>query len=367
MTKNQLLRVIAFCLLVCMMFVFLCDLFEQENNSNTSSRFLAYRTYPKDTVDAIYIGSSGVDRYWMAPKAYEEYGMTVYPLAADAMPPWIYTSVIEYALEYHDPKLVIVDVRSYSQSISANAMDVRARRVLDAMAPFSRVWFGTAFKAMSTIHKADPERSLFDVSLLLSFVRYHSKWEGATLDFFKDNLGKYVHKYNGFFVNSRLSRKVEIQRFQQHSEERSPAEEIMVEAFYELLAYTEKKGLELLFVDTPQMQQPQEASRSNYMYDLIAQEGCECLHWFTDRTDGSFSIPLDPEKHFYNAGHVNFEGAEIFTEYLAAYLHENYQLPDRRQDNRAKPYWDGVYDRLKEDILEFPEIVTVAEEESDSE
>ena len=48
-----------------------------------------------DSLDGIYIGSSAVYRFWMAPLAYENEGMAVYSLASGSMP----ISSIEYLLK----------------------------------------------------------------------------------------------------------------------------------------------------------------------------------------------------------------------------------------------------------------------------
>ena len=72
MTKQQITKVVAFCLIVCIMLLCLCDLFEHNNLSNYSRRIHTYRTLEEDTVDAVFLGTSGVDRYWIAAKAYEE-------------------------------------------------------------------------------------------------------------------------------------------------------------------------------------------------------------------------------------------------------------------------------------------------------
>ena len=55
--------------------------------------------------------------------------------------------------------------------------------------------------------------------------------------------------------------------------------------------------------------------------------------------------------------HVNFYGAEKFTDALAAYLNEHYDLPDRRNDEAVKGDWDGIYDELLFEIREYERIM----------
>lgn len=53
---------------------------------------------------------------------------------------------------------------------------------------------------------------------------------------------------------------------------------------------------------------------------------------------------LDWQHDFYNSKHVNYVGAEKYTDYLVKYINENYELPDRRGDERYKS-WEKAYDK----------------------
>ena len=77
MTKRQFLGAVSFFLIVAIMVFGLCDLFEMENTSNYNKRYYTYRNFPEDTVDAVLLVTSGIDRYWIPSPAYEEYGITV--------------------------------------------------------------------------------------------------------------------------------------------------------------------------------------------------------------------------------------------------------------------------------------------------
>ena len=174
MTKKQAFRCFAFLLAVFFMVVILCDLFELNNNTHLSTRYTTYTKLEKNTVDAVILGSSGVHNYFIPSKAYEDYGMTVYPLSFDACPSWLYIDVLKNALRYQKPKLIIVDIRPFCQwNKDGKRMEIRARNTLDSMPMFSVDRLNAGFKTMEMIHKADPKSSRFNLSLLLSFIKYH--------------------------------------------------------------------------------------------------------------------------------------------------------------------------------------------------
>lgn len=359
MTKKQLLRSVAFLMVVCLMLVALCDLFEQENNLNHDQRYFLYRNLGENTVDAIYVGTSGVDRYWIAAKAYEEYGMTVYPVSFDAFPVWLVPHIIEDALRYQDPQLILLDIRAFTQDCYASVMDTRARRVIDSMELFSPVRFRAACRTVELIHNVDPTVSQWDISFHIPFIKHHSKWDQEY--WFQLNMGDRAHKFLGFYMDSWLT----IHREEQKPElyyptVTCPLDPVAEEALYDTLDFIRERNLNVLFIDSPKFFEGTEMARTNVVMNLLEEEGFECLHFYTGDYDGGFTIDLDPQKDFYNLNHVNYYGAEKYTAALAAYLDAHYDLPDRRGDEAVKKDWDGVYDALMEKIQEFEVLLATA-------
>lgn len=356
MTKKEVLRCIAFGLLLCVVLVMLCGLFENKNNSNWEKRLSAYKEYPKDTVDAIYVGTSGADRYWIGAKAYQDYGMTVYPISTDGLPAWLYTNAMEFALLTQDPELVILDMRSFADQSSPDDMDVCARRFLDALDFGSPLWFRTALKSMEKIHEVDNTKSRLDLSFLLSFIRFHPQW--AEDDYlFSNQIGDKPSPYNGFFMNSSLTAFPEpidpIQHDNTITQELTP---LCEEALYEIIDFAQEHDLEILFVDSPKIQTEIDAGCSNYLYDLLDAKGIPYVTFYdTSVPVGGCTLDFDYEKDFYNEGHVNFYGAVKYTDALAAYLNENYNLPDRRGEEATDAIWSGTYEKILKTVASYEE------------
>ena len=365
MTKKQVLRCICFLLVACVMLYVLCDLFEQENGGNTDRSFYTYRNLKKDTVDAVFIGTSGVACYWVSPLAYEEYGMTVYNLSSDALPAWLYPNVIDEALTYQDPELIILDIRPFtSAEVDADTMDAHARYVLDAMDIFSLNRHKTAIKTMNTIHETFADAPAFDISYFLSFAKYHGKWTDAEY-LVSYNLGQRSHKYGGFRLDRDFSAVIREQTPTEYDPVvRKELNPLCEQSLYELLEYIREKNLNVLFVDTPKVL-GSKMGQTNRVMEILEEEGFECLTYVDLPEDGSFPLDIDFKTDFFNFGHVNYYGAEKFTHALATYLQTHYQLPDRREDPRAQQDWDGLYQRLQEDLKEI-EVETAARGDSDS-
>lgn len=349
MTKKQILRCTAFLLIAVSLMFPLCTLFEQGHGSNTDKTFHTYRELEEDTVDAVFIGTSGVGCYWIAPLAYEEYGMTVYPLSSDAMPSWLYTNMIDEALTYQDPELILLDIRPFTSSQpDREYMDTWARVILDSMDTFSLNRLRVAFKTMKTIHSVHEEAPRWDISYLFNFVKYHSRWseEGYRISYHLDETVHH-HNYAGFHLSADFTANVQpLEPFVYDDTAVGELAPLHEAALYELLDYIREMDLNVLFVDTPKVLTEVTMERTNRIYQILEEEGFDCVSYLTTSQDGSFSIDLDHKTDFFNANHVNYYGADKFTRAFAAYLDEQYDLPDRRDDASVQNYWDGLYDDI---------------------
>jgi len=92
---------------------------------------------------------------------------------------------------------------------------------------------------------------------------------------------------------------------------------------------------------------PTEYARLNTVCDILDENGFTYKCY--DVEDNTFNVYAE----FYNTRHVNYFGAERFTELFAQYLKDNYELPDRREDSRCSAVWYGPYDAIKEQITKF--------------
>ena len=364
MAKKRFLGAISFFLIVAIMVFGLCDLFEMENTSNFNKRYYTYREFSKDTVDAVLLGTSGIDRYWVPSQAYEEYGITVYPLSTDAFPAWLYKYAVDEALKYQDIELFILDIRPFTMSkLKKDGMDIRSRRFLDVLPQFSINRIKGCITTMAIREKVDSSSSLFDLSYLFPIIKFHSKWSDKDY-LVENNWSNYPHEYLGFNVMDRVTARPTPQKYRPYDAdlyyELDPTIE---ECLYDFLDYLKEKELNVVFVDTPQVRLDDETGRSNTIYKILEEEGFDYVHYYEENDVNNFSIDMDLATDFYNAGHANYYGATKFTDVFAKYLVENYDLKDRRNDENVKEQWDGVHDKLLAKIAELEEARAVKEKE----
>lgn len=358
MTKKQFIRSIAFFIAVAVMVLALCDLFEMDNTSNYNQRLHTYRNFPKDTVDAVILGTSGVDRYWIPSQAYEEYGITVYPFSTDAFPAWTYKYAVDEALKYQDVDLLILDIRPFTLDFcDINDMDVRARRFIDALPPFSINRIKSCFETMKLRDEVDKSASRLDLSYLFPIIKFHGQWSSEDYSI-ANNWSNVPHEYLGYnIIDNATVRPRELEVFPYDADYYVDLNPYIEEYLYEFFDYIRElqasREIDVLFIDTPQIRLDVEMGISNKIYKILEEEGFEYVHYYDESSENTFSIDLDVKKDFYNEGHTNFYGGQKFTTVFSEYLMENYDLKDRRDDPNVQKHWDGVHDKLLSKIAEL--------------
>lgn len=353
MTKKQLLRVTAFLLIIFMVLLVLNDMFEFSNDTEQSRRYYTYRTLKEDTVHVIFLGTSGIDRYWIPSQCYEDYGITSYPLSTDGFLPWLYPYVIDEALSKQDAKLFILDIRPFTQEVysrKTDAIDATSRTFLDILPLFSVNRTKAAFKTMEILHQISIEnnetvRARFNPSYFFSFYRYHHMWEEDNYRL-QNHLGSKPHLYGGYYFNEPDVLRINEQTPAYKSDKLASLEAPCEQALYDIIEYIKEKDLNVLFLNTPQCHTVSECERANTVYKILEQEGMNYVHYYDLESESGFSIDLNVTKDFQDAGHVNFYGTAKFTKTFSDYLAEHYDLPDRRQDENAAADWEGVHDRM---------------------
>ncbi len=350
MTKKQLIRAIAFVLICCVVFYVLSDLFDNSTDLAQDESFMLYRSFEEGTVDAVAIGSSGIGRYWIPSQGYEKEGIIMATLSINAMPSWLYINVIEELYKYQDPELILIDIRPFTQSnTSSNTMESRARRVIDSMPLFSESYIKASFDTMDWMHRALKDAPKYNLSILFSFLKYHSRWDDKGFTF-ENNFDADAEKYGGYRPRKTYTVGVEPQAVVKYDAKASvELDPFSEEALYDLIEYLRKEDIQALFVDTPQFRNDKEAGRANKVYQILEEEDMDYVHYYSENSSNGFSLKnLDPQTDFYDSSHTNFYGAQKVSEAIIKYIDKNYDLPDRRTDEKAKVYWDGVHEKLLE-------------------
>lgn len=320
----------------------------------------------KDSIEAIFAGTSHMT-YSVSPvELYEEYGFTSYNLASARQPLAVARYALQTALKTQDPKVFVLDV----SSLFTDFYDGAGFKYVTEQVPLSAEKL-QLLQEMSTL--SDDEDDM--VSGLFPMINYHSRWK--ELD---ENDFTYLKDSDHFFTKGYYLNVKEIPSYidvdymnneaqemiadnlkvtytweeQQLSTEKEDDElyeanvsDYNLQVLLDIADICEENGVKLLLVKIPVVDSPAmcmsswtekrsavvkeiaEEYKLDYL-DMVYDVDCG-IEWLTDTADGG--------------GHLNFLGAEKVTHILGQYLVENYKL--EQQEYTA---WDKdtkLYDDLK--------------------
>lgn len=330
-SKKNLISVLKIiCFALVFVFVFLTLTYIMRPINANIKNIAGFYSEEDNTLDMVYIGGSAAFVYWEPLKAYEEYGIASYNYAFNSVQAETYIYSIKEVLKTQNPELIIIDARAFQyRDDQEKGPNSPFYYNFTTSLPFSWNRFNYIENTVPKYLQEDTLAYHFDI------MKYHTR--NDIFDFktsIKMMLGIYRNEYKGFdfypWVGS-----IERQDFQTDKE--TPISNETKEILDELLSFMKTVDTKFLFVVSPYSMSVNDKQNFNYIQKIIEKTG----YPFLDANEFYDEMNLDFDTNFYNVNHVNIFGAEKYTEFLADYLKENYDLPDRREDPTYES-WDDL-------------------------
>ena len=173
----------------------------------------------------------------------------------------------------------------------------------------------------------------FDLAL------YHTRYNEMPYDIdwnMKVLKNEYEHPYKGYFTIKRTEKiKKNIVKTDKQNE---PSEETAL-ILDSLLAQLKETGKKALFIVSPY----EETKEHKEIYNWVEQRVTNAGFDFLDANEFRDEMKLDYGNDFYNNSHVNLYGSNKYTDFLAKYLKNHYDMKDHRGDEKYKG-WDALLD-----------------------
>lgn len=355
MKRSQVIRLIGFLLVVCLLILALCDVFKYKTSQN-STRIYKYEKLQANTVDVSFIGTSAVSRAVNGAQAYKEEGLTLYPVATNAAPSWAMKTLIKESFVNQNPTLIAIDLRPFIVDAKAKRDEIRARYLIDCLPFFSARRLSLINDTQKVMKELNDEKSRFDLSYFFSFIKYHSEW--GEKDFSLYNSREKLSSSMGLFLSKRVSiRKVEFSG-PKAAKESVPLDPINERYLYEVFDYVRKNNINVVFVDIPHYYDEETAGRYETVYKILEKEGFSYLNFNDEKL--MEECGFDRSTDWYDDSHLNYYGAEKFTRWFAEYVVKNYDVPDRR---KSEGFDDTDWVNAGQYISEFISELELAEKE----
>lgn len=320
---KKLVRVILFLILLVACVLFAQTRLGYDDELKTQHFLEDYYELDRNTVDVVCTGTSAVQRGWLVPTIYENYGIASYSLASASQPFCLTKHIMKEALKTQSPKLFLIDIRSAMETPS-ELEEAKVRRVTDNMKEsLNRIDAINTFREFASHGKNDVD--INDISLYVKIARYHT-----LVDPTKRPEDKGVEYFGGFAFYAPSNFNIVPMEYVGIVEDRTPLNKYSEAVLNDLLDYCDSIDAEVLFTLIPYAGDAEEISRINTAIDIVESRGYDCLHFLQEPLRSEIGVDFDT--FFYNQRHTNLYGSNQYCRYLAEYIQDKYDLPDHRGD-----------------------------------
>lgn len=273
--------------------------------------------------DVLFVGDCEVYENISPMVLWEEYGIHSFIRGSAEQYVWQSYYLLEDALRYYTPKVVVFNVLAMNTNKSAS--EAYNRMTLEGMEwSMSKV---NAIKASMT-----EEENFLDY--VFPILRYHSRWSELTSDDFKYMFKKKLVSYNGYYMRIDTKEATGI-----------PPKKLLTDysfgdnAWLYLEKMTElckENNIQLVLMKAPSLY-PHWYEEWEQQIEEYAEKNNLLYINFLEHTD---EIGLDFTKDTYDAGlHMNLSGATKLSSYFGKILSEQCQVPDRTGEADLVEIW----------------------------
>ena len=292
----------------------------------------------KDSLDAVYIGSSNTYAFWNPLVAWEEYGIAVHTYTCSSQPFIIAKYLIKEARKTQPNAVYLFNINTIGEEGLGGATndDIIMHRVLDSM-PFS------VNKLNLTNYMADVAGFSFSERLEFYFpiIKYHSRWDELDKTYFNSKINAYKGSdyFEYYFDKVR-----NVSKHYKNTQEKAELTETLSKSLNDLLDYCDKHEVKAVFVTSPRAEENiNTVAKINTVNEIIESRGYPTVNLIEDYKN----FNLDYTSDFYNQNHTNIHGSIKYTYYLSEYLIENYGFEDKRNNSKYEDWNTGFEEYSK--------------------
>lgn len=302
----------------------------------------------KNDIDMIVIGSSNSFCTVDPVTLYEEYGIAAYDFGSSSQPMNISVLYIKEALKTQKPKVVALEVNMMTGG-SIHSINEAGLRWGYTDIPLS-------FDKLKCIYRSLGKVDAEYFSYVYPVFRYHDRWkELSKLDYtyFSQDKTNYT---KGYLETQEVAENtVNLNEYDFEGE--VWIEEVNIAYLDEIVQLCRKKNVELLLFKSPKAnwhRYETEAVRA-----LADARGLKFVDYNELYQNGE--LELDTAADFRDDDHLNDFGAKKVTIHLGGYVKANYDLPDRRLDEKPNSWDTASSYRQRSGWQEFMAVRTARE------
>lgn len=285
----------------------------------------------KSQHEVIMVGDCEVYENISTIELWKQYGITSYIRGSAQQLTWQSYYLLEDTLRYETPKVVVFNVLALKYNEPQS--EAYNRMTLDGMR-----WSSSKVNAINASMTEDEKFADY----LFPLLRYHSRWSELVEDDFQHIFLKDLVTHNGYYM--RVDSKA-----QDEFPDPMPLTDYTLgsNAMYYLEQMTKlckEKGIELVLIKAPTEFPHWYDEWDQQIVDYAAENELSYINFIPLQEE----IGLDMTTDTYDAGlHLNLAGAEKLADYFGAWLTENCDLTDYREDAEYQSVWQEKIERYE--------------------
>ena len=286
--------------------------------------------------DVFFVGSSRMMNGVFPMELWEDHGIVSYNWAQAGHPPPAYYWIMRLALDYKQPKLMVIDCYGMHFDAKTTAVFGLMHISMDSF-PLSLTKIRAVQDlmddpSMTEEYNEGERRSAFN--LLWTFPGFHSRGAQLTEEDFRPqkNLTRGAIA-NGVMYGTDF--------VCDDSQAGRVFDTVGVEYLRRAIEECQSRGIEVLMTFIPLFADAEQQAAARYAGEIAAEYGVDYLNFF-DLDVANYHTDFAD-----SAGHLNTAGARKITEFLGDYIVDHYGIPDHRGEDAYKN-WDRDYALYKE-------------------
>ncbi len=313
-----------------------------ENLLQRKTSIIRYGTFFEQEADydVLFMGSSHVVNGIFPMELWEDYGIVSYNLGGYGNQLGAMYWVMQNALDYTTPKLMVIDV--YGVHFQQN--DPPGHDSIDVF-PMSK----TKYNMVLDMFDEGSEEYASRWEYFFDFSVYHSRWN----DLKEEDFNYELNKSKGAIPLVNVAVPAEYQRVSptEVSEISGPGMEYLCKMIEDCQA----RGIEVLLTHVPYPAEVGYQIVGNSMHELAERYGVNYIDFVQMNQVVEYATDC-----YDSASHLNPSGARKVSEYLGEYIMSNYDIQDRRTDE-VYAHWHEEYKEYQESTYETLEQQTKLE------
>ena len=334
MKKTYIKRLIKIISLVLVLAVILglSQRYYMKDTGNNSIRLRGFELEDPNSLDVVVLGASEVYSDFSAVEFYEKTGVTSYPYAYAANPVTFWKYELKEILRTQKPKVLVVETNGVVYGDDMLYKEASVRYLADNMKLLP--------EKMELVEKYGTDDKL---SYFFPIIKYHGEWQNR--DRMKNALTMLKMDMRGYSLlkgsfSHTAHKKMDTKQRDHDPDKKKELNPEAEKYLREFLEDCQNSGIEhILFVRFPHQvvgkKSVQALERCNRAAEIVGEYGFE----YVDLDDYCEEADIHKPDDFHNSDHLMMTGQKKFTDFLAKYLTDRYDLQPTQLTEKQEKEW----------------------------